>query len=100
MEALIGDLGFRMMGALYKVYDNEQNTLQWEMGRGARCHRVIWQYDISKDLYNLTFVTFGPNLNGIRPIIQEKKIEMVYVEDVLNLIETYTGFYVTIYPRC
>lgn len=99
MEALIGDLGFRMMGTIYKVYDNDQHTLQWEMGKGARCHRVIWQYDLSKDLYRLTFVTFGPSQYGIWQIIEEKKLDMVYVEDVLDLIEKHTGFYLTLYPR-
>ena len=87
MHSLITRMGFFMMGATDIVFSNEQNSISWSMGSGAKCVAINMYYRPGLDLYTLDFVK--SHSDPTRTV----RMDRVFGEDVIGMIERETGFY-------
>lgn len=86
--------GFAMIGAKSLIFDNAKCLLQWQMGDGSLVDTVQFTYDFGWDLYALRFITYKGV--GKSEIGKDETVEGVYVEDVHEVIERKTGFYLSL----
>lgn len=87
MHALITKMGFFMMGATHIIFSNQQYLLSWSMGSGAKCIAINMYYRPGLDLYTIDFIKSRTDP------AKTVRIERVYGEDAIGLIEKQTGFY-------
>ena len=90
MYALITRMGFFMMGATHLVFSNQQYLLSWLMGSGAKCKAINMYYRPGLDLYTLDFIK--SQTDSTRTV----RLDGVYGEDVIRIVEQETGFYLRI----
>ncbi|GAB3740056.1 hypothetical protein [Spirosoma sp.] len=87
MHSLITKMGFIMMGATHIRFSNQQYLLAWSMGSGAKCVAINMFYRPGLDLYTLDFIK--SHSDSARTV----RMDRVYGEDVIGVIERETGFY-------
>ncbi|WP_041259690.1 hypothetical protein [Fibrella aestuarina] len=80
----IGGMAFFMMGAKNFWFDNDTNTLRWQIANSS-IKSVSVCYDTSIDLYDVSFLT------ETKTTISEIVIEQVEVSELHATIERMTG---------
>jgi hypothetical protein len=95
IKEMINQLGvqaFLLLGAEDKIYSNKDCSLEFKIQGSPTFKHIKMIYDVANDWYKLVFTDYSDF-----EITNQVEVDMVFAEDIHDIIEDKTKLYTTLF---